>query len=715
MGFRMSHPAGFAVAITGLAGVGLGCASIGFSEQLFRVLDPAPLTWRLVWGAILASLALAPLIPPAVGRRLANRTLRRRPQPPAGDVERDGSDNDAALLRTVLAAVALLAGLAVAALPLIVHVGASIYLRLLKQFVWMPGSLTVLEAGLVLGCAAIPFGLVGWVLSCVHGVADPVRRWSSAPLAWMLGGTAVAVLVIAQIEGRGIPAEVVTVIGSTPYFVVSILAAHPRPSAFVHPDLEPDGFEATPPEHSDDRPRGLRVAVLVIAAAGSAELLLWARVLAILGGLDRGGALATFALLVVAGATGFGIASRRAARRGASIGGLGLICMVAGVCVAVGLAAVGLMTAGADPDGRHARWIFAAALGCAAFPLMGIGWAAACAHTAVLSRSGSRPVAGASVLSLSVAGTLLVAALVLLPAVRAAGTFASIATVALTLVALGGVCSLHGPARGLAGGSVRLGAAIGLAVVIAWALPHSVRGWLAIARQPGDRLVEGQWITQTVGPGRPGPITRPVPSPRSPVDPRPFRPIRFDAPLLTPRDISPDRRITWIGQAPAALVAKVGAQPDTGEYHPFDPSLPDAGVSSRRRDRSRLRSSSLSGPRALRTSPGRFDVTILSLDGLSSAVRQRLLRAGTVQRAQQSLTPDGMVAVLLPLESCDARDVDTWVDQIAAVSRMRFRWHCGSVGDRALLVLVFGREGQWPERWARWSPYALRSPAELPD
>ena len=116
---------GFSLAdgIAVLVGIGLGWAAFGFSEQFYRVLDPTPLTWRLVWGAIFASLALGLMLPPGVALWLGRRALRRqRPGSLPAVLSPSAYDIDLSLFWTVLGGLALVTGLLLALTPMMTSI-----------------------------------------------------------------------------------------------------------------------------------------------------------------------------------------------------------------------------------------------------------------------------------------------------------------------------------------------------------------------------------------------------------------------------------------------------------------------------------------------------------------------------------------------------------------------------------------------------------------
>jgi hypothetical protein len=94
-------------------------------------------------------------------------------------------------------------------------------------------------------------------------------------------------------------------------------------------------------------------------------------------------------------------------------------------------------------------------------------------------------------------------------------------------------------------------------------------------------------------------------------------------------------------------------------------------------------------------------------------VRNRLFASRILLRARDALTPDGMTVLLIPLPTWNEYELRGWIRRVARVSGGRFIWTCVAVEDEPLLVIVFGREGAWLDRWRRWAGHVDHPADEL--
>ena len=694
--------AGFTLAdgVAMLVGMGLCWSASGFAQQFYRVLDPTPTTWRLVWGAVFGALSAGPALPTALAVWVGAHVLGRR-----GD--RHGSvlapprvdDIDLSLFWTVLAGLALVTGLLLAATPVLILLAQRAYARLLDTFVWIPASLTALEAAMVFACAVIPFLPAGWVLSCLHGLADPSVRWSVRPLAGVSVGTAVSGLVLATGPGGRLPASVLMVAGAIPFLVVSILAVRRSHAHDVDQEL-PTAEEPPSPAEKDLWPAVIRASVVCMTAAGAASACWWGRAFDVLGGPNGLRTLEVVSVALLAFGVGVWCASGWGRSRTVSVGGVGTIVAGAGLTLAAALGLVGLFPryAAVDADGNHLFWLTVMVF--LGVPSLITGYAITRGYDTVLCRVGSRPAVGASMLSASLAAVAVTTLFVVGPVVAAIGTYAAIAAAALVLVAVGGVLIIHEPSYTGASRHVRVACVFAAVAWMSVALPVPARSWLLTGPGTRVRLIESPWLTRSLWQTGDIQHLRAEPPPRKSVDGARFGWSSAAGPLLDLAEIRPDKRIAFVGQTSAGLESAIGFRATECEFHPFDPGAGDP--------------SSLTGTRFLRLGRGQLDVLLLSLDGLSGPLQERLLAASTLERARNKLKPDGMAVVLLPLEALDAERLGRWIARVERLTDSQFVW-TGLGGDGTkVLVLVFGRDGAWRERWSRWSRHPGRTPTELP-
>ncbi len=712
--------------VAALIGAGLGWAGIGFTQQFGRVLDLSPATQYLAWSAVLCGLAVGPALPPALALWIARRGLNRRraKRDPWPAFAADGA-MDLALYWTVLGASALVAGVALTLGPFLLATVGRGYAYLLRHFFWSAGSLRVVEALSVFGLAMILFPPIGWTMGCAHGLADPATRWSVRSLAWTLIGAAVAGFASAAMVGWRLPPPLMTVVSAVPFFAVAILAVR---CSHQHDrfDEPPAGGTVAPPPVARDRwPVVLRAAVVATVLAGAAGGVWWTRAFTVIGRLDRTGAWMVLSFVVLA--FGGGVLVERGSSRltTESIGGFATRCIAAGTVTAVALAAAALLPWGVNRV--PGPWLLGVMVGtCAGGPAFAAGCATAYGQCAVICRGGSRVATGSSLLSLCLFALGVMTLVVIGPAVAWLGSYACIVAAALTLLAVGGVLIIHEPAFPAYDRRVRLAIVFGVVILMAVTLPWPSRTWLQTRSGPRVRLIETQWLTLSQWLDEERLMTRVEPPPRRPVDPERFIQAALgdpptgsgdaagaDAhgPLLRFTAIPPNRSAAFVGHTSEALRSAVGLIDAACPRYPFDMDMPGPY------DRPGEASSKVpySGTYLMRLQRGRLDLVVLSLDGVPRVGRENLLAGRVLARVRDTLTPDGLAVLLLPLALFEPRELDRWVDRVGDLTDNAFLWTCLPGRDATVLVLAFGHQGgAWPSRWSRWSDYTLRPPHELP-
>lgn len=692
-----------------LTGAGVGLGAFGFAEQWYRILDPTPLTARLVWGAVFLGLGVGPGLPPALALWVGTRAFRRGTTRTALTARLTvGGDVDLSVLWTVLAGLALAVGLALLGLPLVVSCGRAAYDASLGRFVWGVATLTAFEC-LLIAITAVPvFALLGWVVSCVPIVARSVERWDPRIVPWVLLGVAFGILVPVVIGEAAVPPPVWMVTGAVPFLVVAMLSVQ---RSQVHAGSGHAVREAEPPVPPDTRdpwPSVLRVTVAIGAVTLVAALFGWCRALSILGRFERVGIVGLWVPALAAVAGGWGWSCRRDWTRIGSVGVLGSVFVVAGVAMALPLVVVAFASPSVGPAPPHGPWFWLLVVTCVSVPAFAGGYVTGSAAGAVLGRMGNRPTVGSSLLSLAAVSVSALAYVALWPVLAALGTYAFLAAGALTLLAVGGVLIIHEPAAGRALRTRRVAWVFGVVIVLILVLPRPAQKWLVTRTGTRVRLLESQWLT--VSQWREGGDeiqTEPLPHRRVFASRYARSPVT--EPLLSVEGVPPDQRVMGLFGASFRLMSELGLHLPAETLHSFDPSIRGLaathGVTGDHRSRP-------SATRALRV---KRDIAVLVVDlhTVPGPVRDRLLSTGFLERVRNALAPDGMAIVLVSLQSMSPDELDRWIQRVRVVSDDRLGWTCLDVSWDSVLVLVFGGDGQWPERWSRWSRHPLRPPSEL--
>ncbi len=693
-----------------LVGAGVGLAAFGFAEQWYRILDPTPLTARLVWGAVFGGLSVGPGLPPALALWIGTRAFRRGATRTALRARLTVSqDVDQGTLWTVLAGLALVAGLALLGLPLLVSCGRAAYETLLGRFVWGTATLTALEALLIAVTAVPVFALLGWLISCVPIVTRSAERWDPRSGPWILLGAAFGILVPVGIGEAKVPPPVWIVAGAVPFLVVAIVSVQ---RSQVHAGRLRAGRETDAPAPLDARdpwPSILRAAEAIGAVTLVVALFGWCRAVSILARCERGATLGFWGVGLAAVAGGWGWSCRRDWTRIGSVGALGAVCVAAGIAMAVPLAVIACVSPDIGPRPTHGPWFWLLVATCVSVPAFSGGYVTGSAAGAALGRMGNRPTVGSALLSraaLSVSACLYV---ILWPVLAALGTYALLAAAALTLLALGGVLIIHEPTTGHRPRTRRVAWLFLIVIVMTLILPRPAQTWLVTRTGERLRLLESQWLTVSQWRDGAGQVqAEPLPHRRA-IESR-FARSPVGGPLLSMENIPRDARVMGLFGVSFRLMSELGLHLPAETLHSFDPSVRGRSAP---HEIANDRTSPTSATRALRTKHD-LAVVVTDLHTLSPAVRDRLLSTGFLPRMRGALGPDGMAILLVPVQTMSPDELDRWIQGVRTVSGDRLGWTCLNTSWDSVLVLVFGNDGQWRERWSRWSRHPLRPASELP-
>jgi hypothetical protein len=457
-----------------LTGLSVGLLLAG-SIALFE----AGLGWareaRLVVAAGLLGLAVGSLIPVRVATLLSSKhPLMRRT-----------ALGDAPLMWTMLAVLSLAAGVAAALVPAwlpALHHGCH---WLEGRFLWTPRVLQCARLTMATACLLPVVIPVGTALCCLHRLACPDRGWSVAPFGWGLLGAGAGGVAAAAAEGHGFPAEAACLLAAIPLLLVALGAGWWAGSAAE--DSSASIPAAALPDLRDRSPILVRLTAAWLVVASGAVVVLWPQVWANRNGTDTSYPGYVTALLAAVSGVGLIVGQRWSRSQTPSIGGLGVCCAAAGGAVAL---SVGLPAVVFAADHWRPIWGVVPVVAGGTTALI-LGAAAAYGQLAILGRVGSRAAGGAGMLSISLAGAgaMLLIEGGLTSEFRA--SFAQLAGLALSLVAVGGTAIIHEPDCTPSRRRRRLAAvAVGVGLMVC-GLPIAGRHWAQAS--PRQQTAVGQY------------------------------------------------------------------------------------------------------------------------------------------------------------------------------------------------------------------------------
>jgi hypothetical protein len=442
-----------------LLGITMGMVIVGLGTVLGTLFGGTTQARGAILAGCLFALALGLRLPQgialwigaAVWHRFAGagRTVRiRRSAPQAQVVNR-------ALQWTVLSVIALLAGVATASLPALCETASAAYAWLHLHFVWSSLPLTALHVILAGATSIVPLAPAGLAVACAHRLKGPHGEWDPMTAGWVLIGASAGAL-----AGTGIAVDLgrpglALVSASLPALIVSLVsAACGSPAAGKSEPGRRDAKDALP-SWSDRRPRLLRAAIVLVGVSGVGCMAIWA-------GVWEGGTGALAALLLAAG-VGFlfgGVGDFAIVR---SIGGFGVICVLAGVVQATSMAWVSRLPSIA------VGWT----LGPAMLSLSAVGAALGYGHRVLLDRVARRAAAGLVVWSRTIAWGALTVGVGLPLLTLYLGPISSFALVALSLLALGAMLIVREPGYSSRMRCLRLGGVFGAVAAMILLAPRA--------------------------------------------------------------------------------------------------------------------------------------------------------------------------------------------------------------------------------------------------
>ena len=336
---------------------------------------------------------------------------------------------DSSLQWVVLSVIALLTGISIALLPLSLAMAKAAYGWMCAHFLWSSIPLLVLQALLVFFVELIPFTALGLSISCVHHVTCRFRQWDTRATGWLGVGVGGGIVLYAQLGSLTNRTDLILLAAALPTLLVSLICAMTGVPHHAVPENESARDRFPLPTSSDRWPSLLRASLVAVGCLGACAIAIWAGHCSLTAQHDF---VLTAAMFAAAGVGALvGSRPKRCGLR--SIGGLGVACAAAGVVTVA--ATVGLAHSIVRAP--------AAALPFACSSAAGIGFALAYGHQTLLHRVASRSSVGATILGRLLVGSALV---ILFAIPRITDIFAapaSLAMLAMLLLALGGALIIH--------------------------------------------------------------------------------------------------------------------------------------------------------------------------------------------------------------------------------------------------------------------------------
>jgi len=422
--------------ISVLMGFALGLATIAMVVRLGPASSPDYLPPRAVLAGAIFAVAVGLAAPRGMAAWIYDmawqRFARRARDGGLAASFFDRSDADRSLYWAVLSVISLVAGVLTALLPGFAGAVLSCYTFLREHFLWAPPVLSLLHLLVAFVICLLAFSAIGMAAGCVHHLGSRTPHWDPRITGWFIIGIGAGIATgVWFVPASGGPNAVLAA-AALPLLAVSLLSvASGRPSD-GHADCDRCDETAALPTRSDRWPAALHACTVTVGLCGLSAIAVWKDLL----GMTTGGASLFVSLMLPATGLGFLLGCRPWSILPNGIGNYGVICAAAGAATAVGMFAC----AGRWWPGHLLPAIMTADVSMAA-----IGFALGLGHRVLLSSVADRSSAAVIVLSrIMVLGAMLLW-LGIPFAIHILGKTASLAGVALTLLALGGSLVIHEP------------------------------------------------------------------------------------------------------------------------------------------------------------------------------------------------------------------------------------------------------------------------------
>ena len=386
---------------------------------------------------------------------------------------------DVSLYWMVVAVAALVAGLCAALLPLLVSCVEWAYRSLLAGFLWSFVPHVMLAATVGFFAVALPLIPVGLLLACVHHLSCHAGQWHTRAAGWYLAGAGLGQAGFPWLVSVTGHVEPILAAAALPLLIASVVAVLASRPAGRGGQVTPDESETSAPALRDRWPTLMRLCIVATSLCCVIVACVGQR---LAPAATPGGPYAEssrLAAMLMAAAIGTLLGCRPKAVGYPTVSGFGLACAAAGGVVALCLAYVHSVDAGAS---MSTLIVIVAGVGT-------IAYATAYGIESLLVRVGSRSIVGGTLLWRMIIVLVLWFGLIerlvyLADAYRLLATF-----VALVLVCIGAALIVSEPAHSSGTRRIRLAAVAAAVLVLILTWPDSIRpsSGRADAGQPSDR------------------------------------------------------------------------------------------------------------------------------------------------------------------------------------------------------------------------------------
>lgn len=370
------------------------------------------------------------------------------------------SDTDRSLHWMVLSVIALAAGILTGMLPLSMRVGVAFAGWMQDHFLWSTLSLGVLQVLTVQVAAALPLGAMGLALACIHRVSRRDGRWEPQTSGWLLVGAGVGAWAASVFTPASAHPDLLLMAAALPALVAVLVTAVAGLSGTESAN-QPEPTTTPLPAWSDRWPTLLRASIVAVAGGGAGVIAVWLHEMA--GAGVHGGSAPGCAVMAMGVGMLAGCHIRRTALR--SVSGFGVACAVAGMVLAAFAMGLNRISGHTGTGGIT--------LACGS--LLAIGFATAYGWQVLMNRIGGRANNAGNVLAYALACAAMTIWIGVPLAQHLLGTPATLVTISLSLLALGGTLIIHEPKYSPRTRRARLCtvfASIATMILMAWLTPH---------------------------------------------------------------------------------------------------------------------------------------------------------------------------------------------------------------------------------------------------
>ncbi len=374
---------------------------------------------------------------------------------------------------SAFAALAMAAGLLIVTWPVSLGPLAIVHHWLDSWFLWSDAPRLIIQAAMLFFSALLPMAGLGASITSLQHLLPRIRSEDGRGVAWLVVGAGAALACSGSLLSSPQNANLLLLLAGVPAFLVAIGAAvfGSFPTSRTQVDA---GFAAAAlPGWSDRRPRLLRAATAAIGGGSACAITVWSSPALPVWespSLAAGWLLCALGAGMLLSGTGHGGGA-------GSIGHFAATSVAAGIMVAIG-------TCGSEQFAMHAG--IASAI-VAALALGAVGFAAGSGRHTLMTRAVRRAGVDSTLLARWLVWAALTAWIGAPVVMNVFGPFSTLALLALSLVALGGVLMIHESSPSPRGRRLRLYGVWGtVCVMLLLALLPIRRGSVSLADHPSN-------------------------------------------------------------------------------------------------------------------------------------------------------------------------------------------------------------------------------------